>query len=115
MTRDETHCYPIQPTAGYFDAGLTSDNRQVLMGLCCPELVALLFDPQGNLLEVRRRHLEFLRRSGVYVDGEPIEGRVRIYDIYDERIAERLQSWQQEMGFQPQLIKVKRFFLPDLG
>jgi hypothetical protein len=78
--------YSIQPDQGYFEAGVTGGERQVLMGLYCPALVAIFFDAAGDLVSYEARHLEFLQASNVIVDGEPIEGLVRRYNIYDERI-----------------------------
>ncbi len=53
--------YPIRPGQGYFDAGMTGDGRQVLMGLYCPDLVAIFFDASGDLISHEARHLEFMR------------------------------------------------------
>jgi hypothetical protein len=44
MTRDDSYLYTIRPDQGYFRCGMTGDGRQVLMGLYCPDLVALFFD-----------------------------------------------------------------------
>jgi hypothetical protein len=107
--------YPIRPEQGYFDAGMTGDGRQVLMGLYCPDLVAIFFDASGDLICHEARHLEFLQRSGVIVDGEPIEGMVGYYDIYDERIPRRIVAWQGGLQFRSTTIRVKRFFLGELG
>jgi hypothetical protein len=116
MERGQSYVYPIQSHEYYdFQAGMTGDGRSVLMGLLCPYLVAISFDAQGNLREVQRRFLEFLQASGMLVDREPIDGQVRSYNIYDERIPERLAGWQREIGFSPSTIRVKRFFVPDLG
>jgi hypothetical protein len=102
MSRGENDLYPIQPDQGYFDAGTASDGRQALMGLYCPDLVAIAFDQAGDLLGCERRHLEFLHQRG------------GVYDIYDERIPPRLLAWQEEMGFRSATIRVRRFFLDDL-
>jgi hypothetical protein len=100
---DEAHLYPILPEQGYFDAGVTGGGRQVLMGLYCPDLVAIFFNRSGDLLGTERRHLEFLQRRG------------GAYDIYDERISPRLRAWQNEMGYRPATIRVKKFFIAGLG
>ncbi|QDV36890.1 hypothetical protein [Tautonia plasticadhaerens] len=115
MSRDEAKLHSIRPDQGYFEAGMTGDGRQVLMGVYCPNLVAIFFDASGDMLGHEARHLEFLQRSGVLVDGQPIEGMVGHYDIDDDRIAPRLGAWQGEMGFRPATIRVKRFFIPELG
>jgi hypothetical protein len=86
-----------------------------LMGLACPELVAFFFSKEGDLLKVERRKLTFLKPSGVFVDGELVEGLVRRYDIYDPRIVEQIFAWQQEIDFQAAPILVKGFFLDELS
>jgi hypothetical protein len=84
--------YPIRSHEEYgFYAGKTAAT-QVLMGLACPHLVAFFFDSEGNLLDVQKRHLDFLRLRGTLVDGKLVEGSVRTYDIYDERIPEHLRA-----------------------
>lgn len=113
--RSASHLYAVQPDQEYFDAGKTIDGRQVLMGLYCPEIVAIFFDASGNVIGHEARRLEFLRKSSVIVDGEPIEGMVGVYDIYDERIPARIVAWQEELGYRPDTIRVKRFFLEELG
>lgn len=99
----ETDLYPIKHEPGYFHAGATGDGRQVLMGLYCPNLVAIYFDRSGELQGTERRPLEFLWPRG------------ESNDIYDERIGPRLRAWQDEMGFRPETIRVKRFFITELG
>lgn len=107
--------YPIQPKQGYFDAGMTGDGRQVLMGLHCPDLVAIFFGPSGDLIRHDARRLEFLQRRSVIVDGESVEGMVGAYDIHDERIPSRVVAWQEELEFRAATIRVKRFFQHELG
>ena len=52
--------YPIKTHEAYgFWTGLTPDNKQVLMGLLCPNLVAFSFDADGALLAVEQRPLAF--------------------------------------------------------
>jgi len=98
--------YLIQNSDCDFYARKAYDKRQVLMGLLCPELVAVFFDSEGNLLEVQKRALPFkLKRMGE--DGP--------FDIYDGRIPEQLLQWQKAMGFRPATIRVKMFFLPEQG
>jgi hypothetical protein len=102
MIRGDAHLYPIRTEESYLlHTGFTSDNRQVLMGLYCPDIVAIFFEQNGSLLEAQKRRLSFLK---------PDEG---VYDIYDPRITDELLSWQTELGFQPGTIRVKRFFVWD--
>jgi hypothetical protein len=103
MRRAESHLYAIQPDQGYFDAGMTADGGQALMGLYCPDLIAIRFDMDGNLLGFERRRLEHLR---------PIEG---IYPTHDEVFRSELRACQEEIGFRPVTIRVKKFSIPELG
>jgi hypothetical protein len=111
----ESHLYLIQSGQGYFDAGMTADGRQVFVGLNCPDIVALFFDFSGNLVNHESRRLEFLQHSGAFVDGDPIERMVGVYDILDMRILPRIAAWQEELGLRPATIRVKRVFLDGLG
>jgi hypothetical protein len=99
MTSRGERCYPIQSHETYgFHAGVTPSDRQVLMGLFCPDLVAFFFDPEGTLLSVEQRPVGFF------------QGVAPPYNIFDERIPALIEGWQAEMGFQPATIKVKKFF-----
>lgn len=114
--RDASHLYSIQSEESYgFWTGRTKDHTQVLMGLACPYLIAFVFDLEGNIIGGHRKRLDFLQPSGVIVDGEPLRGLVQTFNIYDERIPVRVEEWQQQMGFQDQLIRVKRFADPEMG
>ncbi len=79
------------------------------MGIVCPELVGFFFDRMGNLVEVQKRHLEFLQPSGESRDVGPFGGAFRRLYVYDERIEDRLSEWQREIDFRTQTITVKRF------
>jgi hypothetical protein len=114
MRRDDSYLYTIRPDQGYFCCGTTGDGRQVLMGLYCPDLVAFFFNTAGDFLGHESRHLEFLQRNSVIVDGVPIEGLVANYDIYDVRIAPRFRAWQGELDFRDLTIRVKKFSEPIL-
>lgn len=99
MTQDAERLYPINSHESYgFFAGITSDNSQVLMGLFCPNLVAFLFDSEGDLLSVEQHPVDFF------------QGITLPYNIYDEKIPTLIEGWQAEIGFQPATIKVKKFF-----
>ena len=95
--------YPIlsQECYGFF-AGVTADRKQVLMGLLCPDLVALFFDSDGNLLSTERRSVEFF------------QGVAPPYNIHDQRIPGLIRQWQAELGFESTTIQVKRFFSDQL-
>jgi hypothetical protein len=105
--RGAGHLYRIKPGGWHgIYAGTTSDGKQVLMGLYCPNLVAIFFDGKGNLLDVQQRVLRFMAEGG--------ERGVGI-SIYDERIEPELLSWQAELGFQPTTISVHKFVVLEGG
>ena len=93
--RPESYLYSIQPEQRHLlDAGVTADGTQVLIGLYCPDLVAIFFAGDGSLQEVRKRPLPFDAVS-----------------IFDERISTQLGEWKKELTFRPRVISVKRFFV----
>src|SRR5262245_44577771 len=98
MAQGHERRYAIGSDQGYFYAGVTLDNEQVLMGLFCPNLVAFYFDLDGNLLRTDQRQVPFFRNV------------TPPYDIYEERIPPLIEAWKKEMGFRPATIKVKKFF-----
>jgi hypothetical protein len=103
MVEDAVRRYSLTSHEEYgFFAGLTADNKQVLMGVFCPDLIAFIFDPEGNLLKVEHRPVSFFL------------GVTPPYKIYDERLPALIRAWQDEMRFQPSTIKVKRFFSDEL-
>ncbi len=95
--------YPIlsQECYGFF-AGVTANQQQVLMGLLCPDLVALFFDPEGNLLSTEHRPVEFF------------QGIAPPYNIHDQRIPGLIKQWQGELGFRATIINVKQFYSKQL-
>jgi hypothetical protein len=102
MIKHEERRYPIKPDEGYFEAGITNNHEQVLFGLLCPDLVAFFFDSEGNLLRIEKRTLDFFH------DVQPP------YNIYDGRIPKHVDTWKRDMGLQPAVISIKRFFSEDL-
>ena len=106
--------------------GKTDDGRQVLMGLLCPELIAVFFDAAGDFLQVEPRALTQLppRQGVVRVSWETTAGvqslegiRPGPYQMYDptfeETLARDLAAWKREIGFQEAPITVREFFLDD--
>lgn len=94
--------YPIQGYGTDFHAGVVADKRQAIMGLLCPNVVAVFFDPLGDFLEAQQRRLPFMGSKGPY-------------DIYDARVGQHLRSWQEALGFRPRVVRVRRFSLPEWG
>ncbi len=93
LSRGANHLYPIKPhERRWIYAGVTSDNRQTLMGLFRPNLVAIFFNKDGSLLGVEERPLQALGQNY-------------------ERIEHDLSAWQEELGFQPVTIRVRKFFV----
>jgi hypothetical protein len=104
MSSDGDRLYPIETKGEYhLFSGIRSDSRRVLMGLWCPDLIALYFAEDGTFLDFERRPVVFFQNV------KPT------YQIYDRRIDELLDNWQREMGFQAALIRVKKFILPEVG
>lgn len=102
MQKDPDRLYSIQSHEGYgFYTGLTTSNEQVLIGLHCPNIVALRFDVDGNLLGTEQRPIPFLQR------GEPP------YNIYHELLPQLIEEWKKEMQMSVATIKVKRFALDE--
>src|SRR5262249_26497800 len=103
LTRAGDHLYRIKAhERRSIYAGMTADNNQVLMGLYCPHLVAIFFDGRGSVLEVQQPVLSFMV--------EQIE-RGAGTDTYDARIEPLLETWQEEVGYQPATIQVRKFFV----
>jgi hypothetical protein len=100
--KGQQRLYAVQGYGDDFHTGTVGDGRQVIMGLLCPNLVAVFFDSSGNFLETQKRALPFMRPKGPY-------------DIYDKRIGPQLRCWQKEIGFRPGTVKVRRFSLPEEG
>jgi hypothetical protein len=88
-----------------FQTGITSEGRQVLMGLLCPHLVAYFFSPAGDLQEREARawHYPAPRMKG--------NGPFQIYDDeFERRLNLQRDEWKQAMGFKESPIRVKEFF-----
>jgi hypothetical protein len=109
-----------------FYTGKTGDERQVLMGLLCPELVAIFFDVAGDLLQVESRALTCLppRQRVVSVSWEtnvgiqslegPRPGPFQLFDPhFQDTLARDLAAWKREIRFQETPITVREFFLND--
>ena len=98
--RDEDHLYAFQDEGYYWYAGLSGEAIQVLMlTLDWSGMTVLLFDMEGNLLDVSRRRL------GGHKDLPSEEAN----DVWLQGV----KAWQQELGFQPGTIRVRKFALEE--
>ena len=93
----------IQHSADYFAAGRSPDGRQFLIGLQCPDMVVLMFDPDGVCQEVSTRPLteSSCSRRG---DGWLV--------VPEQASSERL-VWLQDLGAAPGTIEVQPFSIAD--
>ena len=103
MVEAHRRLYDIKPDESYFSAGITGDGKQVLMGLCCPNLVSFRFDREGNLLGSEQRPVSFFR------------GVTPPYDIYDVRLRPMIEAWKAEIKFLPATIRVRKFYSYEYG
>ena len=102
---DKTDLFSIRGYGSDFYTGRTSAGEQVLMGLLCPYLVGYFFSPDGSLIKKERREwLEPAPRIGG-------DGPYRISDpAFEAGLSKQLSQWQDELGFNPELIRVQKFF-----
>jgi hypothetical protein len=92
--------YPLSGSDRYsFFTGIVQHGPQVLMGLYCPSLVALCFEPDGRFVGPHYRRLPYLDHHAWMVDN---------YRFLDD-----LRAWQEELGFRPCTIRVQKFSLVD--
>lgn len=85
--------YTIQPDTHYgIYVGRDKVNRQIFAGISDNLLIIVLFDKDGNFLEV----LTKLRLS-----------------VYTAMATETLLNWLDELGYKMSSISVKQFFYPN--
>lgn len=106
FSRNKDYLYTIQSDPFYYYTGVTSDGFQALLVLYYPSVITLLFDSDGNLVEVSETPLsESMQREAE---------RYGFYDTFLQEGAERKILWHiEQRGFKQEPIKVKRFFLPQ--
>ncbi len=97
-TRPAGHLYPLGKEQGYFDAGVVTDGRQVLMAAKCDITFALFFDGEGNFLNVETAPTPERPAS------QPTWGPSRLV----------LEGWQKEWGFREEAITVQKFYCCDV-
>ena len=100
--------YRIQSCPDIYWTGTVYGGRRVVMGLMYPELVAVLFDSTGSLLEVRTHPLPFKAKA---VD--PRGPYVLFGEEFDRKLVVELSSWQSDLGFLEGPISVKPYWLPE--
>ncbi len=93
----------------YF-TGIIADNRQVVMGLLTPRVVAYFFDADGAFQERETCDWEYpaprVRNSDIW----------RLNDAeFQARLAAQIERWQQEIGFVPGVIEIQWFFDEELS
>jgi hypothetical protein len=93
--------FSIQTSDDYnFVAGKIISGEQVLLGLGPAELLAVCFDPSGQVLRIERRD--------VVVE-------TTLPQIEQEKIFwSALESWKTFLGFSPSDIKVADFLIPEV-
>src|SRR4051794_1316900 len=95
--------FPIRSYGRDFFTGICADGRQVVIGLICPEIVAVFFDAEGNYVGEEQRFWGDEVAS--------VAGRKPIYKIFGDRvesmIAQQIKSWHAELGYRPATIQVK--------
>jgi uncharacterized protein (TIGR02996 family) len=90
--RDDDHLYSIQNDDA-FTAGFGKDDTQLLFRSSWRVLRVVLFDHEGNLLDIHRRD--------------------RAWDEESEKEEAAKQAWMKELGFRAATIRVKRFTFED--
>ena len=102
----EDRLYNIQNSTYYFHTGCLTDGHQVLMGVQMPEAVLLLFDASGNYECTHVRDFSTLPSTDFSQGFYAQEGISHISE-------KEIPAWQEEIGYVPGTIRVKRFFLPE--
>jgi len=89
--------YRIQSFWGDFHAGHLKDGTQVFLciGVVDSQLIAVLFDPQGDYLKTLTKEMS--------------QSTMRYTDVSWED----LEDWATELGFVQGVISVKKFNFPD--
>jgi len=76
------------------------------MGLLFPYLVAYIFSEDGSLFGREVRDCEYLPPN--------IQNNFNIYDkVFQENLENQFEAWKNQIGFQPETVKVKVFFDED--
>jgi hypothetical protein len=100
--------FPIQGCD--YETGVCADGRQVIMGLLCPDVVAVFFDAQGTYLGCEERRWSAAGKLAGTKPPYRIGG-----DRFRELIAAQTKKWQTALGFRAATIRVKKFWLRGCG
>src|SRR5690349_1027952 len=104
--KPRSRLFAIKNEGHDFFTGRCADGRQVVMGLLCPELVAVFFDAKGAYLGCEERRWNPMAGK--------LAGRKPPYHIFGDRfrklITEQMKEWQAELGFRTATIRVKEFW-----
>lgn len=108
-TDKQTKLFPVRGYGSDFHTGRTRAGEQLLMGLLCPYIVAYFFTQDGS--QIKRERREWLvaapRMGG--------DGPYQIYEPgFEATLSEQISQWQEELGFSPELIRVQKFFDPEM-
>ncbi|SRR5581483_5653327 len=94
----------LQSRPTTYQTGVTSDHKQVIMGMhLYPWIVALFFDNDGTFLEVQRRELGLTQHPNDWYDPN-----------FQNALRDALRSWQRTIGFVEKPISIKLFFQDSL-
>jgi hypothetical protein len=91
---DSTRLYTVRSYGDYFHCGSVTGARQVIIGAFQDSVVAVLFDQDGNLIDVLERPIKIAQTAS---SKSAVSG-VRILD-----------DWCAELGFSPGPIDVRAF------
>jgi hypothetical protein len=98
LLRPDITNYPILGDEVDWFTGVTELHNQLLVVYQFPDVVVVSFTADGRISQLRSP------------PGLPIDEASGFFSTKDDEI---LREWLRQVGFQPGLIKVKRFMLPQ--
>jgi hypothetical protein len=106
LRKPKLRLFRIRNEGDSFFTGVCADSRQGIMGLLCPEVVAVFFDAEGNYLGCEAR--PWSKEAGD-IAGNPPHNIFGVY--FQALIAEQMEEWQTELRFRKATIRVKEFWV----
>jgi len=103
---DKQRLYIIRSYGNNFQTGHMAGGRQVLMGPLHPGLTAAFFDRSGNLLDICEKGIA---QTDASTPGDLLPPPSQ------QTVAQALAEWQDELGFEPSLIRVREFHQGGVG